>query len=197
MTNETITYYNQHAAAFIEGTASADMSRARDLFLQYVCPGGRILDAGCGSGRDTLAFLEAGYQADAFDASEEICRLASERLGFPVACKRFEELDGEAEYDGIWCCASLLHVETEELEHVMKRLGRLLKEDGVIYVSFKKGNSERVKDGRYFRDMTLDMCKKLLCDNSFEVLELFESGDVREDRESEKWVNAIGRISAL
>ena len=193
MTYDTIAYYNENAVAFVEGTLDADMSYVRDLFLRYVKAGGRILDAGCGSGRDSLAFMDAGYEVDAFDASEEICRLAAERLGFQVACKRFEDLDGEEEYDGIWCCASLLHVQADDLLDVMNRLRKLLKPEGVIYISFKKGDIERVKNGRFFHDMTAEACEKLLLDNGFEILELFESGDVRTDRAEEKWVNAIGR----
>ncbi len=197
MMNDTIAYYNENAAAFVEGTLDADMSYVRDLFLRYVKAGGLILDAGCGSGRDSLAFLAAGYEVDAFDASEEICRLASERLGFPVACRRFENLDGEAEYDGIWCCASLLHVRKADMANVMRRLARLLKPEGAIYVSFKKGEAERMKDGRFFNDMTIEACEKLLQDSGFEVLELYESGDVRPDRAEEKWVNAIGKRTVL
>ena len=193
MTNDTIAYYNENAAAFVEGTLDADMSYVRDLFLRYVKVGGRILDAGCGSGRDSLSFMDAGYEVDAFDASKEICRLASERLGFTVTCKRFEDLEGEEEYDGIWCCASLLHVRTDDLLDVMNRLRRLLKPEGVIYISFKKGDTERVKNGRFFHDMTAEECEKLLLDNGFEILELFESRDVRTDRVEEKWVNAIAR----
>ena len=193
MTNDTIAYYNMNADSFIAGTVNADMNHARNLFLKYVKPGGRILDAGCGSGRDSLAFMAAGYAVDAFDASAEICLLASERLGFPVVCKRFEDLEGKEEYDGIWCCASLLHVRKTDMADVMRRLERLLKPEGAIYVSFKKGETERVKDGRFFNDMTLETCGKLLRESGFEVLELYESGDVREGREDEKWINAVGK----
>ena len=84
MNEETIQYYNRQAEEFCAGTFSADMSRNRDRFLAYLQPGSAILDAGCGSGRDTLAFLSAGYQVDAFDASDEICRIASQKTGIPV-----------------------------------------------------------------------------------------------------------------
>ena len=110
-----------------------------------------------------------------------------------MACRRFEYLDGEAEYDGIWCCASLLHVRKTDMAAVMRRLERLLKPEGAIYVSFKKGNSERVKDGRFFNDMTLETCEKLLQESGFEVVELYENGDVLEGREDEKWINAVGK----
>ncbi len=191
--NETIDYYNRNAESFISGTLHADMSDNRGRFLRYVVPGGRILDAGCGSGRDSLAFLKDGYQVDAFDASEEICRLASKTLGFPVECKRFEEITGASIYDGIWACASLLHVNGKDLPDVMNRLKQLLRTNGVLYASFKEGNNERTKDGRFFHDMTEDACQKMFQDLGLDVLDVFRSQDVRKDRNGEFWVNIIGR----
>ena len=193
---ETIDYYNNNAESFISGTLNADMRETRDRFLRHVKTGGIILDAGCGSGRDAQAFQKSGFQVDAFDASEEICRIASDLLGFPVACRRFEDLTGENEYDGIWACASLLHVEASDLPDVMERLNQLLKPDGVIYFSFKEGDKEWVKDGRYFHNMTAAGCCKLLEETGFEVLDIFETGDVREGRSEERWVNAIGKKSS-
>lgn len=187
----TIDYYNQNAETFVKETLHADMNENRKRFLKYVCPGGRILDAGCGSGRDALAFRQAGYQIDAFDASEEICRLASETLGFPVRCLCFQDLEGEAEYDGIWACASLLHVPGEELPDVIQRLKKILKPGGVLYASFKKGEGDRTKGGRYFQDMTEEKLKDLFETAGLTVLESYESTDVREDRKEEKWVNGI------
>lgn len=190
--NETIKYYNQNAERFIAGTLQADMSNSRSRFLKHVVPGGRILDAGCGSGRDAAAFLNAGYIVDAFDASEEICRIASGILGIPVECKRFEDLSGSDEYDGIWACASLLHVRQDDLPDVMRRLHLLLKPKGVLYASFKEGLTERIKEGRFFHDMTETSCRDLFERTGFEVLEIFRSHDVRENRAEETWVNSIG-----
>lgn len=188
---DTIEYYNQNAETFVKETLHADMNENRKRFLKYVRPGGRILDAGCGSGRDALAFRQAGYQVDAFDASREICRLASENLGFSVRCLRFQDLEGEAEYDGIWACASLLHVPGEELPDVIQRLKKLLKPDGILYASFKKGEGDRTKGGRYFQDMTEEKMTDLFETAGLTVLESYESADVREDRKEEKWVNGI------
>lgn len=190
--SETIEYYNRNAESFIAGTLHADMSDCRNRFLHYVIPGGKILDAGCGSGRDSLVFMEEGYQVNAFDASEEICRAATQLLGFPVECKRFEELSGVAEYDGIWACASLLHVKEADLLDVMKRLKRLLKPEGILYASFKEGDTERVINGRFFHDMTAAQCRDLFQAMGLEVIEIFTSQDVREGRAGENWVNIIG-----
>ena len=191
MNEETIQYYNRHAEEFCAGTFSADMSRNRDRFLAYLQPGSAILDAGCGSGRDTLAFLSAGYQVDAFDASDEICRIASQKTGIPVRKQRFEKLEGEELYDGIWACASLLHVAAADLPDVLVRLYRLLKKQGIMYVSFKLGDGERQKDGRYFNDMREEILCRLLCDAGFTVKETFITQDVRENRQDEAWVNVI------
>lgn len=192
MNDETIRFYDTHAAAFAEGTANADMGELRGRFLQYLKPGQRILDAGCGSGRDVSAFLADGFAVEAFDASAELCRIAAERTGIDVRQLRFEELAGEEMYDGIWACASLLHVRAEALPDVLGRLHRLLRPGGILYVSFKYGAGERVKDGRYFHDLTEDECRRLLCEAGFLIRELFITRDVRAGRESEQWINAIG-----
>lgn len=190
--NETIEYYNHNADSFFSGTINADMSDCRNRFLSYVNFKGKILDAGCGSGRDALAFQQVGYQVDAFDASTELCKKASELLGFPVACKRFEELTGNEEYDGIWACASLLHVKGEDLPDVMTRLQKMLKPNGILYASFKEGNFEREKGGRFFHDMTEQSCIDLFKQAGLQVLETFKSEDVRNDH-TEIWVNIIGK----
>ena len=193
MKDRTIRFYDEHAGAFAANTMNADMSECRAGFLKYVQPGAIILDAGCGSGRDAAAFLKAGYKVEAFDASGELCRIASANTGIEVRQMRFEELDGCELYDGIWACASLLHVMRTDLPDVMKRLYRLLKADGILYVSFKMGSGERIKEGRYFHDLSEEACRGILEEAGFTVLESFITADVRKDREAERWVNAIAR----
>ena len=193
MNERTIQYYDTHAAEFAAGTENADMSECRERFLQYLKPGQKILDAGCGSGRDVIAFQKAGYEVEAFDASAELCRIASEKTEIEVRQLRFEELEGEEQYDGIWACASLLHVKPEVLADVLKRIYRLLKSEGVFYASFKYGSGEREKDGRYFYDLTDKTCRQLLERAGFSIVEIYISRDVRAGRNQEKWVNAIAK----
>jgi 2-polyprenyl-3-methyl-5-hydroxy-6-metoxy-1,4-benzoquinol methylase len=109
---DTVAYYNQHAADFAAQTAALDLAPLYDSFLRHVRPDGRILDAGCGAGRDTVAFAERGHEVVAFHASEKMVRLARERAGClaTVHHMRFEEVAWRGEFDGIWACASLLHV---------------------------------------------------------------------------------------
>ena len=189
--NENIDYYNKNAAEFIKGTLHADMSEWRRRFLKYVKKGGCILDAGCGSGRDSKAFLQDGYKVTAFDASEEMCKAASTFAGLEVMQMEFREVEFQNEFDGIWACASLLHVSYEELPEVMLRLNRALKKDGIIYLSFKYGTKKKTKGGRSFSNFTEETVKTLLGDAGFEIIECVVTEDVRPDGAGEKWVNVI------
>ncbi len=206
----TISYYNENAEAFCIGTRTADMSETRGRFLRYVQSGGLILDAGCGSGRDSKYFLENGYRVVAMDASEEICRLASAYLGQAVECRMFEEITEKGIYDGIWACASLLHVPYVQLPETIAKLGEALVDGGVLYASFKyggeredwreEGKKEREAGGRYFTDLTEEEWKKVLAEAEkymrgfrLEMVESFVTGDVREGRGEEKWLNVVGR----
>lgn len=111
----TLTYYNQNATAFFSNTANVDMSALHDRFLSAVSAGGSVLDAGCGSGRDAKDFLDKGYRVTAFDASHELVQLAKEHTGLDVQLRTFANVKEQACYDGIWACASLLHVPQAEL----------------------------------------------------------------------------------
>ena len=141
-------YYTQHAAEFFHSTVGVDMAPIRQRFIEKLPPGAHILDAGCGSGRDARAFAEAGFRVSAFDASAELARLASAHCGFEVAARRFEEVDEVAQFDGIWCCASLLHVPLAAMPETLARLRTALRPGGTLYVSFKHGNGERTHSGR-------------------------------------------------
>lgn len=149
-------YYEQHAEQFYQDTIGVDMAPLYARFLPYVPSGKAILDAGCGSGRDALAFKKHGYAVHAFDASEALAQKASELLGQPVARQSFEQFDEAARYGGIWACASLLHLPEKILPEAFERLWNALLPGGVFYCSFKFGDGERVKNGRHFTDANED-----------------------------------------
>lgn len=191
---KTIGYYNQCAEQFAGRTVSADMSFCQNSFLKYLPEHARILDAGCGSGRDSKLFLEKGYQVYAIDASEEMCRVAKKYIGQTVKCMRFEEMAWQERFDGIWACASLLHVTRRELPAVLKNFHRALKSEGVLYASFKYGAGEEERLGRFFNDYRIgELEDAFLRDGLFVLAESFETEDVRPDYKDKPWVNIIVR----
>lgn len=187
----TIDFYNQNAQKYFEDTVQVDMSELYDLFVSQVQEGGRILDVGCGSGRDSKAFLQMGFEVDAIDASIEMVRLANSYTGLNVKHQTFELFNEVNAYDGIWACASLLHVSERQLDQVLKRFSDALKPKGVWYMSFKYGNSERKKDNRIFTDLNADRLDYLLSKRpELECTRYWITVDKRPLRD-ERWVNLI------
>ena len=194
MNNKTINYYNKYTKSFIQTTRSVDFTNIQNKFLSYLPSGASILDFGCGSGRDTKYFIKRNYNVTAIDGSEEICKEASKYTGIKVKQMLFEELNDQNIYDGIWACASILHLKKCELSDMIKRLYKALKEDGVIYMSFKYGDFEGVRNGRYFTYLTeesFDMLMEPI--NGFKKEKIWATGDVRENRGTEQWLNIILR----
>jgi SAM-dependent methyltransferase len=149
----TTGYYDRHAAEFCESTFTVDVKALYVPFLREISEGGAILDAGCGSGRDSLAFLRRGYRVVSIDASREMVAGATKHTGQQALLLRFDEIDFRDEFDGIWACGSLLHVARRDLHSVFSRFSRALKPNGVIYLSFKYGDTERMEEERFFNDM--------------------------------------------
>ena len=189
-TKETLEYYNRNAISFVHGTIDVDFREMQDKFLSRVKPAGIILDLGCGSGRDSKYFLNQGYEVVAVDGSEEICKIASEYTGLCVIHSTFQHYRPDKKFDGIWACASLLHLSFDEVVEVMNRLSLCLNKGGCFYVSFKYGEFSDMRHGRYFMDMTKETFAQLLANVEGLKIELQKiTSDVRSDRVDEKWLN--------
>jgi len=192
--NVNIDYYQQYAATFFADTVDVDMSPLYRRFLAQLPEQARILDAGCGSGRDAKAFAKLGHQVTAFDASPALAALAQRHLGQPVQCTRFQDIACQNEFDGIWACASLLHVPGADLCDVMQRLCRALKPRGLLYASFKYGSGEREHHGRRFTDLDEPGLEALLRQvPGLEPVDTWTTADLRPARESERWLNTLLR----
>lgn len=192
--NETLAYYNQNADAFIEGTKKADMSRQYRNFSAHLLPGCKILDLGCGSGRDSAWFSSLGYAVTAVDGSEALCKRVQEDYGIHALCMKFEELSFAAEFDAVWACASLLHVKKADMPDIMGKVSAALKPGGVLYASFKYGSGERISNGRFFNDYTQNDLDALLTpENQLSLLEYWITEDVRPDRCGEQWLNFLAK----
>ncbi len=191
---DTLQYYAKNADQFAADTAAVDFSAAQDRFLAILPPAAHILDLGCGSGRDTKAFLDRSFRVTPIDGSPELCALASAYTGIPVRQMLFEELDDQAIYDGIWASASVLHVPSGELPDIFRRMITALNPGGIIYASFKYGTFEGERTGRWYTDFTEETFHPFL--QQFPELLIEDqwiSPDVRPGRESEKWLNSILR----
>lgn len=192
MSDNNVEYYNKNADSFFEGSINANMSADRDKFLSYLPAGAKLLDAGCGSGRDSKAFLDAGYDVISFDASKEMRKRATQYIGREVLDLRFEDISFDKEFDGIWASASLLHVPMDELPQVMLKMRKALKEGGVMYASFKYGDGPKPRGERMFSDFNEKSIVPLFENAGFEIVWNVVGADNRPGRESEKWVTVIG-----
>lgn len=191
--NKTLQYYNETAPTFVQGTITADLSKLHRRFLKLLPIQAHILDLGCGSGRDAKAFLDAGYQVTAIDGSAGCCKLAGDYIGQPVLCQTFDELDFDAAFDGVWACASLLHVPYAELTGIFRKVARALRPGGYLYASFKYGDFEGERNGRYFTDLDEGRLAAVMQPVAgLTVVETFVTGDVRDGRGGEMWLNVIG-----
>lgn len=192
MDHQTVEYYDENAGTFVDGTVGARMGDILGWFLSRVPEHGRVLDWGCGSGRDAKAMLDVGYRVDATDASAAMCVAASALTGLRVRHEDFSALDADRMYDGIWASASLLHVASEDLAGILDIAARALKPGGVLYCSFKRGSFEGVRDGRYFTDLDEAGFANIIDSvPSLDLLEIKVTFDVRPGREDELWLNCL------
>ncbi len=195
--DQTIEYYNQRAEEYYEKTITVDMENLYREFLQYLDEGARILDVGCGSGRDSLYFLKHGYQVTALDGAKEMVKLSSELLDQRVLHLKFKEIDFKEEFAGIWACASLLHVSKKEIDSILNRLVRALFPNGIMYLSFKYGNYEVRQGGRFFNYYNQTTFEELIeLVNGIKIIKMWQTGDNREDRRGEPWLNVLLKKSS-
>lgn len=191
---DTVNYYNRNVKQFYDNTVAVDFTDTQSVFLSKLAKGSAILDFGCGSGRDTKYFLSQGHHVEAIDGSLELCKLASQYTGIQVRPMLFQELSVINKYDGIWACASILHLPWSELADVMRRMQAALKANGIIYTSFKYGTFSGERNGRYFTDMTEARFAGIIEEiGGLQIEEQWISADVRPGRGEEQWLNIILR----
>ncbi len=190
--NETIRWYDKNAEQYADKTKGIDASELYRPFLSYLKAGSLILDAGCGSGRDANHFARLGFSVIGIDASSEMVSIARRNTGLDIQQMRFEEMEFEKKFDGVWALASLLHVPKFQMKDVITRLGRSLIPNGVMSVSLKYGTGEAKLDGRMFNFYDEETFRLLINDQcDFEIEKIWLTNDLREGRKNEKWLNAV------
>lgn len=186
-------YYNENAAEYFDNTIDLDMQMYLDRFLEFLPEGGSVLDLGCGSGRDSAYFMSMGYDVTALDGSEEMCSLAGVHIGKDILHMTFEEMDFEEVFDGVWANASLLHVPRKDMDGILNKVIRSLKQDGVLYMTLRYGDFEGVQDKRYFTYYRTKNLKELLAQfPELELIEIKKYNDIREAKDL-VWLHALLR----
>lgn len=194
ISTETINYYDRNAEEFFRETVAIDMSTIYEPFLKQIPAGGKVLDVGCGSGRDSLYFLQKGFDVAAFDASAEMVCKATELSKLNVLQMSFEEMDWTEDFDGIWACASLLHLSKNELGNIFEKLLNALKAGGILYASFKQGTGEAVENGRLFSYYAVDELRNILKRvGSNEIEKCWKNNDARRVKQKQTWINLLIR----
>lgn len=189
----TLDYYNKNSEEYFNSTLNVDMTNTYKPFLKLVPKDGKILDLGCGSGRDSMNFMKLGYEVIAVDGAKKLAKRASVLLGKEVIVSTFEELELKEKFHGIWACASLLHIKREDLKIVLNNLYNNLDDNGVFYMSFKYGEKEYVDDkNRYFNCFTDESIISFINENTkYNILGLYITEDKLGRVNEVKWVNLI------
>lgn len=196
----TLNYYQTHAQDFFEETLNVDMQDLYQPFLTNLPLSNlfnqqNILDVGCGSGRDSLFLDKQGFAVTAMDGSQNLIELAkNQNPTIHWQCLDFYQIKNQNwqnQFTGIWACASLLHLPFDELPNVINDLILMLKTNGVFYASFKYGDSDREKDGRFFCDMNEQRWQSIFLQlKNVSLIQTWQTKDRRADRE-EVWFNSL------
>ena len=196
----TLDYYQTHAKDFFSQTIDVDMQNIYQPFLEHLpknplCNQQKILDFGCGSGRDSVFFANQGFDVTAIDGSKNLIDLARQTdTRIHWQCLRFDEIAKQSwqkQFTGIWACASLLHVPFDDLSKILNEIITCLKPNGVLYASFKYGDSEREKDGRFFCDMNEERWQLIENQlNNAKPLKFWQTIDNRKNLQ-DIWFNLI------
>ncbi len=171
----TLDFYDKEAPVYV-ASGKGGTSRWLLEFMQALPAGARILELGCGGGRDAEALLDHGFDVHPTDGTPAMAAKAQERLGRPVKVMRFDELSEVETYDAVWANASLLHVPRAALGDVLQLVFAALKIGGLHFANYKAGGvAGRDGLGRYFnypdRQALIDAYS---CSAAWEVLSLVD-----------------------
>ena len=192
--SDSVAWYEANARLFFDRSVDAAMLDQQRRFAALLPAGGHVLDAGCGAGRDARVFREWGFAVTATEAAPSLAALARIHAEVEVQVVTFDQMAWIEAFDGVWACASLLHVRRGDLPDTLRRLRRALVSGGAWFMSFKYGAEERESGGRWFTDLDEPGAARLLAEvGGLELVELQVSHDVRPDRAKDRWLSILCR----
>lgn len=184
-------YYNQYAAKYYQDTVNLDLDEIKEEFINYLPDDGDILDIGCGSGRDSLYFIEKGYGVTSIESSSELAELASIHTGQQVINMSYSKINFEKVFDGIWTCATLSRSTEEEVKLILRNSYKSLKKNGILFISVYSGSYQGIKENFYYKEYRAKELKRRVEEIvGFKVLHSYKSIDVRRDS-NKKWLHII------
>ncbi|MGI4852268.1 MAG: class I SAM-dependent methyltransferase [Janthinobacterium lividum] len=183
-------YYDKNAQIFYDRTIHADMSQNQNLFLAHLKSKAKILDIGCGVGRDAYFFEQQGYDVLAFDGSQEMVNRANQILKQPAKHMFFNDINFDQEFEGAWAAASLLHVPNDYLKDIFAKIYSALKPKGIFFMSFKQGEGELKQEGRTFYYQTQESLAPHF-NSLFAIVEIWTKKDTCTFRSEQTWLNIL------
>lgn len=192
---DPIDYYNQNAESYYNNTVELNMDKILEKFCKLLPEDATILDLGCGSGRDSLYFIEEGYDVTALDGSLKLCELAKVHIGQDVLNMLYEDMDFENVFDGVWACASLVHILNEDkFLDIINKIFNSMKKEGILYISLRYGDDIIKDDNRYYKEYSVKEVKNIINNIDYiniEVIDIWKTQDLR--KENKEWVNILIR----
>jgi len=200
---QTILTYNDQADQYAKKTTKYTPAPERDTFISLLPPKAKILEAGCGSRRDSAFFVSHGFSVVGFDLSNKLIEIAKKQV--PQAAFHVMDLRNisvQEKFDGIWACASLLHLKRDEFPAVLKRFHKLLTSGGILFLLMKEGKGEKIVNSasmankpRFFTYVTKEEINMLLTDAGFTVDRIvpWDQQDRQTERPSEMWLSCFAR----
>lgn len=189
-----LAFYEANAKTYAAQTAGANLNHLYAPFLALLPKGARILDVGCGGGRDLKVFQERGYRPHGIDPSPALAHIAREWSACETWIGRVEELEAENEFDGVWACASLLHLPKGILPTAMSRIRRALVNGGILFLSVQRGVGQGIdEDGRFVARYDCSALRVAVASANFQVLDLWLSEDTLPGRAAITWLNLLAK----
>ncbi|HAS73977.1 MAG TPA: SAM-dependent methyltransferase [Clostridiales bacterium UBA8960] len=185
-------YYNKNASDMIENTLKLDLQPIYEKFEKYLKPGAKLLDVGFGSGRDSLHFDAKGFEVVSIDFAQEVYNRGKILLNTEVLLVDIRDIKYKNEFEGIWASAVLFHYDEKQIIDVLVRCRDALKDNGIMYVSFKYGQDALLRHGRFFNDFDEVKFEKMMSEvENFDISEIWKTQDARGDHRSQYWLNVI------